>query len=386
MKAISIALVSVLFIFGCSLGTNAQSSQSADFALPALSLGYAVNPNFTVGQSIIAQKPKLSGAMQGVHYAFTLVSGKLPQGLVLGADGTVSGTPVASGSFSYSIQASYGSRSATAKITATVFSASSPIALKSDFVPFAMCMNWDGRDGRPTWYVEPDDQIKMIEAAGYTGMGLGGLADLEKFADNADVQSGKFRVYSALWWANTKAAVDVKWLDSLLVQAKRMNMAMWVVADGTHDAAGKADALSFYRTVASECKKYGVLLVLYPHAGTAMVSAEEALDFYNEMKADYPDIRISIHLCHELAAGNGKRLAEVIAKTASLTVLATVNGTTGGDIIPLDLGSYDVRPFLQAFADNGYTGPMELHTYSFPDPRSDDALARSLVRYKQIVK
>ena len=193
-------------------------------------------------------------------------------------------------------------------------------------------------------------------------------------------------MYSALWWANTKAAVDVKWLDSLLVQAKRMNMAMWVVADGTHDAAGKADALSFYRTVASECKKYGVLLVLYPHAGTAMVSAEEALDFYNEMKADYPDVRISIHLCHELAAGNGKRLAEVIAKTASLTVLATVNGTNGGDnIIPLDQGSYDVRPFLQAFADNGYTGPMELHTYSFPDPRTDDALARSLVRYKQIV-
>jgi len=265
-------------------------------------------------------------------------------------------------------------------------SQSALIPLKSDFVPFAMCMNWDGRDGRPTWYVEPDAQIKLIQDAGYTGMGLGSLTDLKKFADNAYVQSGKFRVYSALWWATANAPVDLMWLDSLLVQAARMKMAMWVVAGGSHDADGKASAVKFYRAVASECKKYGVLLVLYPHAGTTMVSAEEALDIYNELKGDYPEVRISIHLCHELAAGNGKRLAEVIAKTVSLTALATVNGTNGGsDIKPLDLGSYDVRPYLQAFADNGYTGPMELHTYSFPDPRTDDALARSLVRYRQMV-
>jgi len=266
------------------------------------------------------------------------------------------------------------------------FKDSSRIRLKSDFVPFAMCMSWDGRDGRPKWYVEPDEQIRMIEAAGYAGMGLGSLSDLKKFADNADVQSGKFRVYSALWWATASAPVDVRWLDSLLVQAKRMNMAMWVVADGSHNDEGKASAVKFYRVAAAECKKYGVLLVLYPHAGTAMVSAEEALAIYNELKNDYPEVRISIHLCHELAAGNGKRLAEVAAKTGSLLALATVNGTNGGsDILPLDQGSYDIRPYLEALADNGYAGPMELHTYSFPDPRTDDSLARSLERYKQLV-
>jgi len=260
------------------------------------------------------------------------------------------------------------------------------IPLKSDFVPFAMCMNWDGRDGRPKWYVEPDEQIKLIQDAGYTGMGLGSLTDLKKFADNTDVQSGKFRVYSALWWATANAPVDLKWLDSLLVQAKRMNMAMWVVAAGSHDADGKASAVSFFKVVAAECKKYSVQLVLYPHAGTTFVSAEEALDVYDKLKTDYPEVRISVHLCHELAAGNGKRLEEVVVKTASLLALATVNGTNGGgDIRPLDQGSFDVRPFLRALADNGYTGPMELHTYSFPDPRTDDSLARSLARYRQIV-
>jgi len=377
MKVLSIL---VLTAFCAIAGVASVSAQSA------LTLGYAVNPNFTVGQPVIAQKPKLSGMTEGVSVALTLVSGKLPPGLVLAADGTISGTPVAEGTFPYVIQAIDGSREASAKITATVFSASSPIALKSDFVPFAMCMSWDGRDGGPSWYVEPDDQIRMIEAAGYTGMGLGSLADLKKFADNADVHSGKFRVYSALWWATASAPLDLKWLDSLLVQAQRMNMAMWVVAAGSHDASGKASAVRFYKEVAAECKKYGVLLVLYPHAGTAMVSAEEALDIYNELKTDYPEVRISIHLCHELAAGNGKRLTEVVAKTASLIALATVNGTNGSsDIRSLDLGGFDVRPFLQALADNGYSGPMELHTYSFPDPQTDDSLARSLARYRQLV-
>ena len=367
--------------------TPTPASTPTSTPLSSLTLSYAAYPQATVGMPMVEQSPTVTPS--GISASYSVISGALPSGISLKADGTVAGTPTQAGTYRYTLQAACGGLTASAAVTATVLSAKARIPMQNVFVPFGLCMSWDGRDGRATWSIAPADQIALCQQAGYSGMGLAqqGASQLKAFADHPDVQSGAFKIHSMLWWATAASTVDLAWLDSILVQAARMNMALWVVAAGNHDAAGADAAFAFFQTVAAECRKYNVQLVLYPHAGTTFVSAEEALTLYNRLKAaGHPEVRLSIHLCHEQAAGNRDRLADVIAKTASLATLVTINGSSGSaQIWPLDQGAFDPRGFLQALADNGYTGPVELHTYALRDPRTDNHLVRSLERWKQLV-
>lgn len=272
------------------------------------------------------------------------------------------------------------------------------IPLQSHFVPFGLCLN------NSSFSYTPDKQISLCQAAGYTGYGLASLSSggyLKVFADHTEVSSGRFRIYSALWWTDLAKTIDWVGFDYSLVQAARMNMAVWMVVAGTKSAEDIDAAYARIKTAAQHCAAHGVKLVLYPHQGTTFVTAEEALALLLRLRAD-PDLTaeekacasISVHLCHELKASNGDRIAEVVAAVAPYCTLASISGAeadtakrSGWDsgIEPLDQGTYDVRPFLRALADAGYTGPMEYHTYNLPDPKIVDHLRNTLVRWQQLV-
>ncbi|MBI5835196.1 MAG: sugar phosphate isomerase/epimerase [Armatimonadetes bacterium] len=235
------------------------------------------------------------------------------------------------------------------------------------------------------------EQVALLSRLGYQGMACSGLsADLlRSFAEVPQVASGEFRVWAALWWVGPEQRqVDAAWLDDVLAGLHRLGASLWVVVDGT--AAERPAAVTFLRAVADRAKPAGVPLVLYPHQGCTFDDAESALEVWQAMER--PEVRLSIHLCHELKAGNENRLDEVVAKVAPLLTLASVSGAsaelmhTGGwetAIMPLDRGTFDVRPFLKALAAHGYRGPMVLHTYGIMDP-PEDHLARSMARWKAL--
>jgi sugar phosphate isomerase/epimerase len=272
------------------------------------------------------------------------------------------------------------------------------IPLRCHFVPFGLCLS------NKFWTSTAAEQIAKCQSLGYTGYGLssfGPVNILKGFADHPDVVAGRFRIYSALWWTDLKLAVDWAAVDLNLVQAARMDMAVWLVLGGTKSAADVATAYERLRLAAQHCHAAGVPLVLYPHQGTTYATAEQSLAVLLQLRADpavapaaSANVSLSLHLCHELKAGNGPRIAEVVALTAPYCTLASVSGAeidtkTRGNwetgIRPLDQGNYDVRPFLQALATAGYTGPMEYHTYNLPDPQYDDHLERTLIRWRQLV-
>lgn len=267
------------------------------------------------------------------------------------------------------------------------------ISLTGPFVPFAM--RFAG--------LTAAKQIKLCQDAGYTGIGLGGPGPLADFIDEPDVVSGKFRVYSMLWYQKVEGAapagVDPAVVNPMLAKLRSMNAAFWVVASITKAAdtdpvtkAMGAKTEAFYHAIADLCQAAGVQLVLYPHAGCSIESAEEALVMRNRLAAlGHPEVKISIHLCHEIVKGNRARLGTVVAAVKDHLALASINGTnaTGSDwfacIQTLDSGTYDPRPYLQALAAAGYTGPMEYQTYDLPDPEKDDHLTRALARWRQLV-
>lgn len=271
--------------------------------------------------------------------------------------------------------------------------------LASPLIPFALCF------ANANWMIAPAEQIGLSLKAGYSGLVVSSYdvdaGRLKKFADHADVVSGKFRIPAMLWWTSTSPLTDTflaTTLDPVLDQAVRMDMALWVVIDDpnpdpaptgyrSNSPENIALAVAKLHVIADRCLAKGGRLVLYPHAGTTFIDTEEALSVYHQLAAlGHPEVRLSLHLCHEQAAGAMGRLATTVANAAPYLVLASVNGSNSwADIKPLDQGSYDPTPFLKVLADVGYTGPMVLHTYALRDPRLDDHLVRSLIRWNQLV-
>ncbi|MBK8475702.1 MAG: hypothetical protein IPL39_05165 [Opitutaceae bacterium] len=272
-------------------------------------------------------------------------------------------------------------------------------ALASPLIPFALCF------ANANWMIAPAEQIALSQKAGYSGLVVSSYdvdaGRLKKFADHADVVSGKFRIPAMLWWTNTSpltAATLVNTINPVLDQAVRMDMALWVVIDDIapdpvptdykcNSPENVALALAKLHVIADACAAKQARLVLYPHAGTTFIDTEEALTVYQQLAAlGHPEVRLSLHLCHEQAAGAMGRIATTVANAAPYLVLASVDGSNSwADIKPLDQGSYDPTPFLRVLADVGYTGPMVLHTYALRDPRLDDHLVRSLIRWNQLV-
>ena len=86
----------------------------------ALSEVYA-SRTFTAGVAIAVQSPAMANETPGVPTRFSLAGGSLPAGLSLDADtGAISGTPAAAGTFTFTVAAQNGTRTATSAPTYTV--------------------------------------------------------------------------------------------------------------------------------------------------------------------------------------------------------------------------------------------------------------------------
>ncbi len=266
------------------------------------------------------------------------------------------------------------------------------IPLPGHFVPFGMCFG----------DLTAAEQIARCQARGFTGLGIQNfdLPSLKDFAANAEVISGHFKIYSGLWFPNFDVTLDAATLtdlDQKLAELAKMKAALWLAMDSPdRKEATLAAGAAAIKIIATHCRTKGVQLVLYPHGGALFDDAEAALAMRN--RVGLPEIKISVHLCHEIMAGNGARIAAVVAAVKNDIAMASVSGSSiavypndnwAHQIQPLDRGDYDIRPYLQALAAAGYTGPMELQTYNLGDPgatpATTDHLTRSMKKWRTLV-
>ncbi len=144
---------------------------------------------------------------------------------------------------------------------------------------------------------------------------------------------------------------------------------LWLILTGPKGSEDKV--LQIICDVADAAAREKVGVSLYPHDNSAMESAEEALVFLN--KANRPNLTLTVHLCHEIRAGNGARLGEVVAAVRPHLDLATISGSNtevvdnsqdwSDAIKPLGEGDFDASKFLRALLDNDFHGPVILHTF-----------------------
>ena len=267
------------------------------------------------------------------------------------------------------------------------------IPLQSHFVPFGICFGGN---------LTAAQQIARCQSRGFTGMAV--IADnpntLADFADHSEVASGHFRIHAGFRWVNFDTPISggtLATLEAQLTQLARLRAALWLAVDsGNRWEATLATGAATIRAVHDRCLAHGVPLVLYPHGGALLDDAEAALAMRD--RVGRPAIKITLHLCHEIMARNGARIAAVVAAVKDDIALASVSGSTiavnendnwASQIKPLDLGDYDIRPYLQALTDTGYTGPMTLMTYNLGDPgatpAATDHLTRSMQKWRTLV-
>jgi hypothetical protein len=167
-----------------------------------------------------------------------------------------------------------------------------------------------------------------------------------------------FRLYAAYIMVDHRklAGLSAEYRRGVFERLAASHAAFWLIVNGP-----KEPRASVLATIVSLADR------------TAMDTAEEALSLLHE--AQRPNLALSVHLCHELRAGNGDRLDEILKAVGPLLRLPSISGSdsdaprhrgqpTWADAIkPLGEGDYDASRFMRALLTSGYTGPVILHTF-----------------------
>lgn len=236
------------------------------------------------------------------------------------------------------------------------------------------------------------NQISVLQKIGYEGLVLNltnpkELATLEQYQSATSIDG--FKVYAAyveIDFAKDLAAQNA-YLDKVAKVLKKSASKLWVIL---RVRGGKTvereQILDFLSSAADQTKAQGVELVIYPHwsGGNPLnicliESAEDAIPYLEEIGSD--NLFVSLHLCHEIKAGNGNRLNEVAAKIKPWLRLPSINGADvdavneaeGWDrgIQPLTQGDYDSSQLLEALSSVDYEGPVILHTWGLQKSAAD---------------
>ncbi len=250
---------------------------------------------------------------------------------------------------------------------------------------------------RPLNGLPAQEQVDLAQRAGYAGLMASTsvpapgqpLARLREFTSVPAVRDGKFKIYAILWQVRVDKPLDENFLKEFTVVARELKASIWCNAVGT--PGEREVTVKLLQAVADQCAADGVQLVLYPHHACTFETAEESIDVLKLMQR--PQVKLSLHLCHELKANNRDRLDAVVGKIAPHLALVSLNGVDtsvpfsvkGWDsmILPLDQGDYDVRPFVAALMRHGYTGPILLHNFGFKAPPAE-YLPASMARWNEI--
>ncbi|MEM7515784.1 MAG: TIM barrel protein [Planctomycetota bacterium] len=239
----------------------------------------------------------------------------------------------------------------------------------------------------------PQANIDRVDAIGFDGIvtRVGSLRDvqkLEKYAAHAGALED-FDLLAFVPYDFADPDSPEVWRRALPVLAD-VGAPLWVIV---RRAPSESAIRELLVEMAEASEDAGIETVLYPHWNTDIESAAEATDWIRRI--GHPNLKNSLHTCHEIRSGNQNALPAVVEEHAELSALVTIagadvhayagppiSGVTWSDAIkPLDRDAFSLQPFLQELRDSGYDGPVILHTFGITG--APGHLQRSLRRYDE---
>ncbi len=135
-------------------------------------------------------------------------------------------------------------------------------------------------------------------------------------------------------------------------------IALWFIFGKPQPGINEEHVEKVLREVVEYSAKKHVPVTLYPHSLCYFFSAEQALPMVK--KINNPNLKLAVHLCHEMRAGNAYRMDEVVNNVRDYISFVTLAGadkdvdmTTPGTmdrstIQPVDQAEYDPSGFLKS--------------------------------------
>ena len=228
----------------------------------------------------------------------------------------------------------------------------------------------------------PAEQAALLKQLGYDGIGYTGTENFAARKKAFDAQGLKiFNLYVQCFVDNPNPYEAG--LKEAIPNLKGTGVDLWLTLSGK--APDDTAAVRVVQEIADLAAASGVRIIIYPHKGFFVQTAEEALRIVKQVNR--PNVGLTINLCHELAAGNADRMDEVVKACAPHLMYVSINGADrkGGWaqlIRPLGEGNFDVPGFLKSLGSVGYKDPVGLQCYSVPGA-PEEHLKRSIAKWKE---
>lgn len=217
----------------------------------------------------------------------------------------------------------------------------------------------------------PSEQLALLNKTGYKGIILN--SETKKDSAHLDVflnelnGSNSFKIHAVMVRYNFSDPLLKKegW-KNIVNKIAGKNIELWFIFGKATEGITDDFIETKLREVLEYSKIRNVKVILYPHSKCYLSSAEEALPFVQKINDPY--LKLAVHLCHEIRAGNSSRMNEVFQKVKYHTGAVTVAGTDSvadtskpllydkSTIKPIGQGNYNIQNFTQALRMSGYKG------------------------------
>jgi sugar phosphate isomerase/epimerase len=244
----------------------------------------------------------------------------------------------------------------------------------------------------------PEAQINLLKSTGYNGIILScetneDFENLDKYNEKA-VKIKDFKIVAVFERYN--------FTDSTSRQERWRQVVDKIAGKGTQlwiifgkKTVGITDGFieAKLREIVSYAAQKGVHVVLYPHSKCYIATAEEALPFVE--KIDHPNLKLAVHLCHEIRAGNGSRMAEIfdrvkerigavtLAGTDSIADFSNPRNMDSSTIKPLGQGNYPLDRFVWPMIESGFKGTVGFINFKIEE-KPENYLGASLKVWRNI--
>lgn len=216
------------------------------------------------------------------------------------------------------------------------------------------------------------EQINLVKKSGYSGMAVGAsdfeeLKGLDEYMKCAK-QTKNFEINTVMFlYIFDNKEKDAVW-GKVIDRLSGTKTAMWIFIGAKRQNIAPERIEALLRKVVDYAKMKKVQVTLYPHSNTEVETAEEALVLVKKINS--PNFKLAVHSCHEIRAGNGNRIENVIENVKGYIGHVTIAGSdtitdfTDGMTIenstikPLYEGKYDLTRILKKLKTINYRGEI----------------------------
>ncbi len=238
---------------------------------------------------------------------------------------------------------------------------------------FAMSYGFEG--------VPVEEQIRFLRQAGYDGIGAwvnnpAKLDEFRKMMSTPQIAGGQLTIFGVYMPLNHNNDEHRRLITEVLQSGAPEKVPIWLAIRDPKKTATLKTLASYLQSVCEEAAKFGTDVILYPHDRHFAASAEQTIDLIKA--TDRPNLFTSIHLNHELRAGNADRLEEVVKRALPYARLASISGADlpgrynrgardWSDVVQaLSTSDFDVAHFYRLLKKYGYEGPIGYNNFKIP--------------------